>query len=808
MSSTLYVDIAFPTAVRRVFTYHTDDGGCAPGMRVWVPLRSEYAIGMIVRVHSQRPDFKTRAVARRLDEEPILTPATLSLCEWMHRFYYCSLGEVIQAALPVGLNFSSEKMLRIGQVQQRVRSREEEEILDAVQSEEMSLQSARKRWRNSSRNKLLTQLMNEGAVTVWEEPRQSVRYKQTKHWLCADGTDVDEICAAIRQESNPPKWKQAFLALQAYTLPAPQTALLEDEKITPYTLNRLEEEGWIEAKEIEVRRNSGTSLPYDPSAIKTLLPEQEVAFDAIRQTLDQKKYGSFLLYGVTGSGKTEVYIHALKLCLEQGRGGLVLVPEIALTPQTVARFFHIFGDQIAVLHSRLSDRERYEAWQDLQSGKKRIAIGPRSAVFAPVQQLGLIVVDEEHDASYKQFDPAPRYHARDVAIVRARKENAVIVLGSATPAMSTLLAAKEKKHHYLSLPGRPSGTMPEVRILDLKEYKSAMRGPLTVELHEQLTEALERGEQAILLYNRRGFASYLLCEACGHIPESPHSATTLTYHKKKNILLCHYSGYSRRADRVCEKCGSDELTVQGTGTQQLEEQVAALFPDARLLRMDRDTTSGKLAHEQLYDSFLKGDADILIGTQLVAKGLNFPNVTVVGVLNAETELAFPSFRAGERMFQLLSQVAGRAGRAEKPGRVFVQTWKPQHPSVLFAQTHNYTGFAKQEMQSRYELAYPPFSRFITFQFRHKREHLAREAAEAFTRAMKEAAGAERVMGPSPEVIPWMHGQHRWEAHLKAERSWSATQIEGLLDRIFELYETRKPQGAGGVRINVDVDAIE
>ncbi|MCA1747404.1 MAG: primosomal protein N', partial [Bacteroidales bacterium] len=454
------------------------------------------------------------------------------------------------------------------------------------------------------------------------------------------------------------------------------------------------------------------------------------------EPLTNKEFASFLLYGVTGSGKTEVYIHALKHALEQGRGGLVLVPEIALTPQTVQRFYQIFGDQIAVLHSRMSERERFEAWQQLKSGDKNIAIGPRSAVFAPVQNPGLIVVDEEHDSSYKQYDPSPRYHARDVAVMRAHMDNAVVILGSATPGMVSVKAVMEEKHTLLQLPDRPTGTMPSVEILSLKEYKGAMRGSLTVELFEEIERALERKEQVILLYNRRGYASFLQCEECGHVPQSPESSTSLTYHKKKNILLDHYSGYSRRADKRCELCGSENLSSKGSGTQQVEEEMAELFPDARLLRMDRDTTSGKFGHRKIYDQFLSGQADILIGTQLVAKGLDFPNVTVVGVINADTELAFPSFRAGERMFQLLSQVAGRAGRAEKPGVVYVQTWKPEHPAIKHARTHDFKAFARQELTSREMLIFPPFSRMIVFHFKSPSWSKVQMVADRFCDAMR------------------------------------------------------------------------
>ncbi|WP_234570587.1 replication restart helicase PriA [Rhodohalobacter sp. 614A] len=804
-----YVDIAFPTAVRRLFTYHISDSqNIQPGMRVWVPLRKEFAIGMAVQVHTRKPDFKTKCVEQVLDEEPIMDQTILQLTEWIHRFYYCSWGEAIQAALPVGLNFTSEKKLRVKKTDRDSLTQKERELLGDLESGDYTLQNARKRWRDGSEKKILKKIIKLGWVEVWEQPRQRVDYKTAKHWRISDSIHPEEILDELSEKEQAKKWVQAFEELSKLDLPKTHQELLSDELFTSYTLNRIEEEGWIESVDLPVETESNHNGIHEPNKIKTLSEQQGVTFEEIKQPLDAREFKSFLLYGVTGSGKTEVYIHALKHALDQDRGGLVLVPEIALTPQTVQRFFQIFGDQIAVLHSRLSDRERFEAWQSLKSGEKRIAIGPRSAVFAPVQNIGLIVVDEEHDTSYKQFDPSPRYHARDVAVMRASMENAVVVLGSATPGMVSVKAVMEKKHEMLQLPLRPTGTMPEVKILNLLEYKHAMKGSLTAELHLEIEKALDRKEQVILLYNRRGYSSYLQCEDCGHIPQSPHSSTSLTYHKKKNILLCHYSGYSRRADTHCEKCGSENLVMKGSGTQKVEEEMKDLFPDARLLRMDRDTTSGKFGHQKIYEKFLNGEADILIGTQLVAKGLDFPNVTVVGVINADTELAFPSFRAGERMFQLLSQVAGRAGRAEKPGVVYVQTWKPDHPAIECARTHDFKTFAKYELADREMLEFPPYSRMIVFQFKAKSLSKVQLVANRFCDAMRKVTGEASVMGPSPSVIEWMNGQYQWEANIKLKRTYNAHVIEKLLDSIFEQYESMKPKGASSVRINVDVDAVE
>lgn len=804
-----YLDIAFPTAVRSLFTYHiSDEKNIVPGIRVWVPIRNEFAIGLVVRVHSEKPEFETRPIEKILDTEPIMNEAILQLTEWIHRFYFCSWGDAIQAALPVGLNFSSIKTLVVEPEMKKKAKGDLLELINEIESENPTLKEAEKRWRDDLRKKILKKAIKEGFIQVWEQPRQKVDYKKVKHWKFSESADPKKIAAQLSDQESSTKWVEAFIKMSEMDLPLPHGELLKEDLFTPYTLNRIEEEGWIESVDLPVSPDRDLNSVHEPDQLKTLSGDQITAYEEIKKSLNDRVFNSFLLFGVTGSGKTEVYIHALKHAIEQGRGGLVLVPEIALTPQTVQRFYQIFGDQIAVLHSRLSDRERFEAWQFLKSGEKKIAIGPRSAVFAPVSDLGLIVVDEEHDSSYKQFDPAPRYHARDVAVMRGHIEGAVVVLGSATPGMVSIKAVQEKKHTLLQLPLRPTGSMPKVVTHNLAQYKSAMKGPLTIELYQEIQKALERNEQIILLFNRRGFASYLQCENCGHIPQSPESSTSLTYHKKKNILLDHYSGYSRRADRECEMCGSNQLASQGSGTQQIEEQIEKLFPDARLLRMDRDSTSGKFGHQKIYDKFLKRESDILIGTQLVAKGLDFPNVTVVGVISADTELAFPSFRAGERMFQLLSQVAGRAGRAEKPGVVYVQTWKPDHPAIHAAQKHDFKSFAKQELASREKLMFPPYSRMVVFQFKSTSKDKVEQIAFSFCDAAASVVGQQTVMGPSPSVIEWMSGQYQWEAHIKLSRNYNAHTIEQIIQSIFDNYHQIKPKGASSVRINVDVDAIE
>jgi primosomal protein N' (replication factor Y) (superfamily II helicase) len=805
-----YADIAFPTAVRRVFTYKTGtDTNIVPGMRVWVPLRNEKVIGMVVRVHNEKPDFHTKSVLRCLDEGTVMSRELIELTEWIHRFYYCSWGEAIQAALPVGLNFVSVKRVKVNRNKKLPENGVERQILDDIEQEGLTLRDARKKWREGLNTGRFNYLLKSGFLEIWEEPIQKIDFKTEKHWDWNTGSavSIEDVLKEFEHKKSP-KWVQALEYLKNIELPAAHQELAEQELLSDYSLRRIEKEGLIISRQIRTRSRSMPEELYQPEKLNILSQEQADAYELIRKRLDEQNFHSFLLYGVTGSGKTEVYIHALKHALDKERGGMVLVPEIALTPQTVRRFYQIFGERIAVIHSRLNDRERFEAWQGLQSGEKKVVIGPRSAVFAPVKNLGIIIVDEEHDSSYKQFDPAPRYHARDVAVMRAYIEKAVVVMGSATPSMTTLQGVIEKKHTLLHLPTRPGGSMPEVHVLDMKQYSSAMRGPLTIELYQAVDQALKKGEQAILLYNRRGFASYLQCEDCGHIPQSPDCSVSLTYHKKKNMLLCHYSGYARRADTRCEVCGSDNLHAHGSGTQQLEDEISDLFPQARLLRMDKDTTSGKYDHQNIYEKFLSGQADILIGTQLVSKGLDFPNVTVVGVLNAETELAFPSYRSGERMFQLLSQVAGRAGRADKDGRVFVQTWKPEHRAIRYAKTHDFRSFAKEELAERKSLKYPPFSRMIRYQFKGKDFSVTRSIAENFTESIRTVSGEANVLGPSPGLIEKMHGLYLWEAQIKISSRVSADKIESLNNQIFSRYNANKIKGSGSVRISVNVDAIE
>lgn len=806
----MYSEIAFPTAIRQLFTYQVPEefiSSSLLGKRVWVPYRNSYAIGVVVKTHSNKPTFDTKLIREVLDDFPILNQELLELTHWIHKFYFCSWGEVIQAALPAGLNFVSNTYVRLKDDHPFELSSDEKYIIDELKNDgSLNHKEAQQRWRNSKNQKVYRHLIKIGVIELWEEPSIKTIPKMVKWVEWGDEKNGEIANQFLSEISNKNKWQTTLEALIDIPFPQKLSTINSLELVSSYSFQKLKKEGWVQV----IERESTTQfdhLVYQPDALKQLNEDQLIAFTSIAKSLKSQEFSNYLLYGITGSGKTEVYIHALKLAIESGKGGIVLVPEIALTPQTVARFYQIYGNEIAVLHSRMTNSERLTEWKSIDEGKKRIVIGARSAVFAPVQDLGIIILDEEHDASYKQIDPSPRYHAREVAIVRAKASNAVVVMGSATPSMQALKMVDQHKAVPLSLNKRHAeATLPEVKIIDLTQYKSAMRGSMSVALYNAISESLEHNEQSILLYNRRGFANYMQCEACGNIPKSPESSVSLTYHKRTNMLKCHYSGYSRRADTNCEICGSNNLLIQGSGTQKIEEEVAELFPSARILRFDKDSTSRKGAHEKILSQFGRLEADILVGTQLVAKGLDFPNVTTVGVIDADTEQAFPSFISSERLYQLLSQVAGRSGRGQKKGNVYIQTRQANNPAIQFAKKHDHVGFTAQEMKFREELNYPPFSRLIQFVFKGKEEHKVIQSAKILEQTINRFLPNHSVLGPSAGVISWLKGMYLWELSIKIETERGANFIEKILDTLMQEYQIRNGSSAATVRVNINVDA--
>ena len=818
------VDVILPLPIDETYTYDVpadmaDDAQV--GSRVLVPFGPRRLTGLIVEtgppVDELDVDFTVKPLIDVLDDAPAFTGEMLRLTHWIADYYVCSWGEAAKAALPTGTNVKSKR--RITRTSAPAGDWADHDTAGPVLADlddhpETTLTALRRRVAGRVSLALLRRLEADGLVDITETLSDpAISAKTEKHLRFAPAFQHAGAAQDLKQQLRGHKQQAvvetlAGLAAEGVTEPR-QADVMERAEAAHSTIQSLIDKGMIEATEKEVHRSPLDDLP-DPGdpPDHTLHPAQQAALNALMAAVDDRRYETFLLHGVTGSGKTEVYIAALKQVLAQGGTGIILVPEIALTPQTVQRFRAHFGDRIAVLHSQMSMGERYDAWRALRAGRYSIAIGPRSAVLAPLDNLGLIVVDEEHEHSYKQFDPSPRYHARDVAVMRAHMNDAVCVLGSATPSLESRMNAEWGKYTLLEMPERvpdSSGTaaeLPEVEIVDLtlERKKHQLEGALSKPLREAIQERLDRGEQTILLQNRRGYAPVIECEDCGWSPYCSDCDVTFTYHKSKRHLRCHYCGKTARLPRTCPSCGSAKLSQLGTGTQRVEEELAEVFPEAAVLRMDRDTTSRKNAHHDILHRFGEGRADILLGTQMVAKGLDFSRVTLVGVVNADTGLLLPDFRAEERTFQLLTQVAGRAGRADLRGDVLFQTRNPDAPAIQFAKEGDYDGFARSALADRRALRYPPFGHVAAVEFRGPDEGRAERLAEMWTNALHTHAGEVDVLGPEAAFISRVKRQYRFRTILKARRH---PPIQAALRR------TQQAQGTppNGYHVSIDVDAV-
>lgn len=534
-----------------------------------------------------------------------------------------------------------------------------------------------------------------------------------------------------------------------------------------------------------------------------LNPSQAKLWKRINEIYDGGKFSVALLHGVTGSGKTEIYLKLMEKVLASGRQAILLVPEISLTPQLAGRVISSFGKEVAIYHSGLSEAQRLNEWQRIKNGEAKIVVGTRSAIFAPFSDLGAIIIDEEHDYSYKQ-EESPRYHARDTAIMRGKIENAIVLLGSATPSIESLANAKNGKYEYLRIEERHGGSkMPEIRVVDMRrELKSALLNPyFSIELMSEIEETLKRGHQVILFLNRRGYANFFLCRDCGYIPECPNCKISLTFHKKRKKLICHYCDLTASAEDSCPKCHGIELVQIGGGTEMIEEVIRERIPKARIARLDRDTATTENIRREILSKMRGGELDILIGTQMVTKGHDFPNVTLVGIISADQSIHFPDFRASERTFQLITHASGRAGRALHPGKVIVQTYSPEHISILMAGKNNMEDYITAELLTRKELSYPPFSRLANIKFSGNHEGKVVEASKRLAKLLGTATGGMKLLGPAPAPISMIRGKTRWQILLKSP---SAKVLSGTLTSLRN-YIDKHP--IAGVQISIDVDPV-
>lgn len=821
------VQIALPLPLETTYTYAVPEPlrpDVRAGSRLVVPFARGVLTGVAVSVDPDDTSGETddgrplRAVLDVLDDEAAATPDLLALTRWIADYYVCGWGEALRAALPSGLDVSTEH--RIVRTDAPAPDRLDDlrltravRLLDSSRDGSLTLGALRQKIPGFTLA-LARRLERLGVAEIETGLREARVSAKTEAALRAAPPFASPHALFDAAEQVRGAKQKAILTALADLLvenvnePA-QTLVLERAGASSQSLKTLLQTGIVERFEREVRRHADFgAMPSGPPPARVFTDGQREALARIAAGLDAHTYAGYLLHGVTGSGKTEVYIEALKHTLAQGRTGIVLVPEIGLTPQTVRRFRAHFGDQIAVLHSRMSLGERYDAWRDLRAGRYPVVIGPRSALFAPLESVGLIVVDEEHEASYKQFDPAPRYHARDVALVRAQRAGAVAVLGSATPALESWQNARRGKLTYLAMPERVPlddgsvAQLPPVRLVDLADEQKRHRldGALSKPLVDAIRDRLAKSEQVVLLQNRRGYAPVIECEACGFAPRCRDCAVTMTYHKHSGRLRCHYCGRTERRPARCPACGEASFADLGVGTQRVEEELALRFPEARVVRMDLDTTAVKDAHHRLLDRFGRGDADILLGTQMVAKGLDFPNVTLVGVVNADSGLLLPDFRAEERTFQLLTQVAGRAGRHDRPGEVLLQTRRPDARALTFALKHDYRGFAKTELAERQDLGYPPFGRVVAVEFRGADEAVAKAFAEAWTSDLRQRAdGAVAVFDATASLVARVKTYWRFHTVVLVPPGVAVQPLlRATLDAVPAPHKTR---------VIVDVDAV-
>ncbi|WP_342481743.1 primosomal protein N' [Paenibacillus sp. FSL L8-0340] len=805
------------------------------GSRVAVPFGHRTVQGFVVSLESGEtgsgPSLKP--IQEVLDLLPPLSPELVELGDWMSQRYACRRISALQAMLPTALKGKAERLISLGEAAEEAGSPEDELFplfLDTDQEEQQITDFVRRAGEVSM--KQLTRTFPDAAETVKFMLRrgvlsesQSIKDKMGKKKLKAVDLAIGVAAARESLGSFPARSARqkevlAFLIDMEPMLPMPMKDLLSVLQVTAGTVKSLEDKGFIEISEIEVYRDPYRGRDFKPSTPLPLTGEQESVYKRIIRTVDEQRHEVFLLHGVTGSGKTEIYLQCIQRVVDQGRQAVVLVPEIALTPQMVERFKGRFGSGVAVMHSRLSVGERYDEWRKIREGKAAVAVGARSAVFAPFANLGLIIMDEEHEGSYKQ-EENPKYHARDVAVRRAEQGGAAVILGSATPSLESYHASRAQSDiHFspvlLEMPSRALGNeLPKVHVVDMRdELKEGNRSMFSRRLHAALESRLERGEQTVLLLNRRGFSTFVMCRSCGYVAGCPECDISLTYHARSDNLRCHYCGHAEPSPKVCPECGSEHIRFFGTGTQRVEEELGKLFPGIRVIRMDVDTTTEKGSHEKLLNQFRDKKADVLLGTQMVAKGLDFPDVTLVGVITADSALNLPDFRAAEKTFQLLTQVAGRAGRHQLPGEVVVQSYTPEHYSIIHASGHDYSSFVREELKHRKELHYPPYCRLILVTLSHEQLPLLLRLAENYALNLQGKARQLRwygsldklstdaldLLGPVASPLPRLKGRYRFQCIIK----WrGAIDAIGLAKQVAEELEDSVRET--GLQVSIDVD---
>ncbi|MGG4453501.1 primosomal protein N' [Brevibacillus porteri] len=774
------------------------------GSRVVVPFGPRqlqgYVIG-IVEDDKAIPDrSRLKDVVQVQDDTPPLTPELLKMSEWMSKQYLCPWVTAVQAMLPAVLKGKSEKWLTATDALDEEACGGSGLLWELFRKRQLPLTEVEKQF--AEEYLLVPGWIQSGLLATEYQVRDKITRKQQS--FVRSLLDEGKLEEAIN--SLPARAEQMRRVLQLMLMHKEQSLsvqMLRDEYgITRSPLKSLESKGWIAIEQVEVYRDPYANRRFQEKQKPVFTSVQEAALTPILQSIESGTYAAFLLHGVTGSGKTEVYLEAIERTLEKGREAIFLVPEISLTPQMVERFKGRFGADVAVLHSALSQGERYDEWRKIIRNQVKVVVGARSAIFAPFRNVGLIVIDEEHESSYKQ-EETPRYHAREVALWRAKENQGVVVMGSATPALETYALATRGRYELLRMPERVGNRpMPQVHVVDMREELQAQnRSMFSRKLHEMIADRLAKEEQMVIFLNRRGFSTFVMCRSCGYTMRCIHCDISLTYHKTNHTARCHYCGYTIAQPKHCPECQSEHIRFFGTGTQKVEAELAKLFPGIRVIRMDVDTTSRKGSHEELLNKFRTGQGDVLLGTQMIAKGLDFPRVTLAGIIAADTSLHLPDFRAAEKTFQLLTQVGGRAGRHELDGDVVIQTYTPEHYSIIHATKHDYPAFYQDEMMQRRRTGYPPYFRLVLITFSHEDVPVVIRGAHTMADYLRQRLAQTTVLlGPVASPIARVKDRFRFQIMLKYR---DEPQLSDLLAQATAAFEEWNKQQK--VLMTIDVD---
>lgn len=816
---TLFVDILLPLHIPEYYTYRVPkelNDFVNVGQSVVVEFgRKKLYSGLIRRVHQKPPPFaRVKYIQSILEESPIVTESQFEFWEWIARYYMCYLGDVMAAALPVGFRLESESHILIhpdfdGEISALTKN-ETEIVLALTHNESLTIKDIIKITGFQKVFPLLQTMKEKGIIVLQEEMESRIKPKTETYLALSETYRIEQNLQTLLEQLEQKKTTQkqvnallVFLKEKTEDFSIKKEILL-DNNVSVSTINTLIKNGIFVVENRVKSRFAEYREQSSPNEI-VLNNQQQQAFDNIISQWNEKSVT--LLHGVTSSGKTEVYIKLINEVLKQDKQVLFLLPEIALTAQVVNRLRKYFGNTVGVYHSRFNINERAEVWRkimDKENGFK-IILGARSSIFLPFHQLGLIIVDEEHDTSYKQIDPAPRYHARDAAIYLARQHRCKTILGSATPSLESYYNAKEEKYQLVEMPERYGGIlMPEVFVADMKEAtkKKEVRSHFSLFLLKHITEALKSKKQVILFQNRRGFALRLECDACHWIPECQNCDVSLTYHKGSNVLKCHYCGFTATPPEKCPACGSPMVKMKGFGTEKLEEEMQIFFPDARIARMDLDTTRKKNSYEQILQDFEEKRIDILVGTQMVTKGLDFENVAIVGIMSADNMISFPDFRSFERSFQQMVQVSGRAGRKGERGTVIIQSFNPYHQVIRDTIDSNYLSMYKSQITERQVFKYPPFYRFIKITLKHPNEERLNDGAAFFAQKLRNVFN-KRILGPEYPLVPKVRNNYLKNIIIRIEKDISYAHAK---DRIWEVIESfGKEKNFSSIVIAIDVD---